>query len=319
MVNNNMKKKLVSGAFFLLLQLSCFAQNDTIFTYYKNLNDAEILLKDYKDSDNDLALKLKQLNVINESRKKYRADAVQLDILASRVANKMCKEAAENNFAGHWNLAGEKPYQRYAFAGGKDHVMENAASKWVQNTFGSDNKTIANTMAELHYMFMNEKSPDDGHKKNCINKTHNYVGIGYFIKDKQFAYYEEFIDRYFVFENVPEEVKRSQKFTIKISVQPGMYLFCLLAYYEKIPEPMSVRAVSRKSNYADFTNTEALRIYPWELAKMHNNNTYTIALSFDKPGLYYLHIYQNNTELKTEKAFNTDGKTEGSGLVIKVL
>ena len=56
--------------------------------------------------------------------------AVKLDILASRVANKMCREAAENNFIGHWNLAGEKPYHRYAFAGGYDHVSENAFGEW---------------------------------------------------------------------------------------------------------------------------------------------------------------------------------------------
>jgi len=32
---------------------------------------------------------------------------VKLDILASRVANQMARKSAENNFTGHWNLAGE--------------------------------------------------------------------------------------------------------------------------------------------------------------------------------------------------------------------
>ena len=45
-----------------------------------------------------------------------------LDILASRVANMQSREAAANRFSGHWNMRGEKPYHRYAFAGGVDHV-----------------------------------------------------------------------------------------------------------------------------------------------------------------------------------------------------
>ena len=33
--------------------------------------------------------------IINQSRRKFRVQEVRLDILASRVANKQCREAAE--------------------------------------------------------------------------------------------------------------------------------------------------------------------------------------------------------------------------------
>ena len=104
---------------------------------YIKLNNNELRLPEYKDDEEALKLKLQQLEIINNSRKKNNAGAVKLDILASRVANKMCREAAENNYLGHWNLAGEKPYHRYAFAGGYDHVSENAFGQWSSDNYDS--------------------------------------------------------------------------------------------------------------------------------------------------------------------------------------
>jgi uncharacterized protein YkwD len=97
---------------------------------YKKLNEREQRLIEFKDNDDALNLKIDQLAIINNSRKKHNAAPVELDILASRVANKMCKEAADNAYLGHWNMAGEEPYLRYAFAGGHDHVSENAYGEW---------------------------------------------------------------------------------------------------------------------------------------------------------------------------------------------
>ena len=93
---------------------------------YQKLNDAEKRLAEFRDNDEAIKLKVEQLNVINKSRKINNAPAVKLDILASRAANKMAREAAENEYLGHWNMAGEEPYLRYGFAGGYDHVSENA-------------------------------------------------------------------------------------------------------------------------------------------------------------------------------------------------
>ena len=97
------------------------AQQASDFGYYKMLNDNKKRLYEYRDDDNNLRLKLIQLDIINKSRKRHNAPPVKLDILASRVANMMSREAAENGYISHWNMKGEKPYHRYAFAG--DMIM----------------------------------------------------------------------------------------------------------------------------------------------------------------------------------------------------
>jgi uncharacterized protein YkwD len=218
---------------------------------YKRLNDSEKRLSEFRDDDEALKTKLIQLDVINASRKKNNAPAVKLDILASRVANQMCREAAENNFIGHWNTAGEKPYHRYAFAGGVDHVSENAYGEWSSANYSQSSAVINSMMKTGHAKFMMEKPPSDGHRKTVIDKSHNYVGIGYYLQGKQFRYYEEFIDRYLEFGHIPSEVSTGESFNLKVNTTKGNYLYYLTAYRDDFPEAIAPEKLKNKGGYTD--------------------------------------------------------------------
>ncbi|MBS1638193.1 MAG: hypothetical protein JST26_19930 [Bacteroidetes bacterium] len=304
----------------LLLCLTCrlHAQvADTTFDRYKKLNDAETRLEDYKDNDDALRLKLIQLQVINKSRKQHRAQAVQLDILASRVANKMCREATDNNYLGHWNMAGEKPYHRYAFAGGMDHVAENASAKWIEgSSFDTGEDNILKFMKELHLAFMAEKAPHDGHKQNCIQKSHNYVGIGYCMALTRFSYYEEFVDRYLTFEDVPETAPINTKITIRATVPDNLYIVYSVAYYETALKPMKPKQIERLTSYPDFSKKRTNELMPWELKAQRTGNTYEIPFLFKKKGLYYIHLYVQDKEPKGKKQFDSRKLYPASGIVI---
>jgi uncharacterized protein YkwD len=286
--------------------------------YYTRLNDMERRLPEYKDSKRSLELKLRQLEIINRSRKKYNAKPLDLDILASRVANRMSKEAAENNFTGHWNLEGEKPYERYAFAGGYDHVSENAYGEWSSRDYEDSPESISNLMQKGHETFMAEKAPADGHKKTVIAKDHNFVGIGFYLSGKQFRYYEEYIDRYFEFDNIPQEVKTGENTGITVKTTGSDFLYFMIVYYEKFPGHMSPKEISSKRSYNDFTEQEYLKIPAWELAKYRNGPFYRIPLKFSKEGIYYIHIYSDKKEITKPSNLDTKGKTPYSGIVIKV-
>jgi uncharacterized protein YkwD len=285
---------------------------------YKEMNNRELRLIEYKDNDESLKLKLRQLDIINKSRKKFRGNPVKLDILASRVANKMCREAAENNFVSHWNMAGEKPYHRYAFAGGHDHVAENASGEWTTGKYDTSASEILKKMESAHNSFMSERAPNDGHKKNVIDKTHNYVGIGFFANEDQFRYYEEFIDRYLDFENIPPVLKVNESGSLTIKRDGSNFLYYLIAYREKIPLPLKPVQLKKTGSYQDFSSEEYMKLTAWELASFRDGNVYTIPLKFAKEGLYYIHIYLDKKEIKKPTSLTTKGKIQGSGIVIKV-
>jgi Cysteine-rich secretory protein family len=284
--------------------------------YYIELNEKEQRLIDFKDTEESLRLKLVQLDVINKSRMKHDALPVKLDILASRVANKMCREAAENGYIGHWNLAGEEPYLRYAFAGGYDHVSENAYGEW-----SSDNYNISQTGALMksgHGKFMGERAPNDGHKQNIIEKSHNWVGIGFCLSGRQFRYYEEFIDRYFEFENIPDEAGIGEQFNIKVRTNGKSYLYYLIIYRENWPQHLAPAQISRKGSYRDYTSEIYKDIYAWDLSAYRNGTSYEIPLTFSNEGLYYIQIFSDVKEITKPASLNTKGKSPESGIVIKV-
>jgi uncharacterized protein YkwD len=293
-------------------------EDNEIETYLK-LNDSELRLKEFKDDDETIKLKLSQLSLINKSRKKFNAGPVKLDILASRVANKMCKEAAENDFIGHWNTLGEKPYHRYAFAGGYDHVSENAYGEWSSDNFYSSASSISSMMKTGHDRFMAEKAPNDGHKKTIIEKSHNYVGIGYYLSGKQFRYYEEFIDRYFEYKNIPGEVKTDEQFSITVENNNQNFLYYMIIYREGFPSPLTPEQLRNKGSYDDFTNEEYLKVPAWQLSNYRSGSSYNIPLKFPGEGLYYIHLYSDKKEIKKPASINTKGKTPVSGIVIKVI
>jgi len=292
-------------------------QKDDLEEYLK-INDSETRLIEFKDDEKALKLKLIQLKIINQSRKRFRASPVKLDILASRVANKMCKEAGDNDFVGHWNLAGEKPYLRYGFAGGYDHISENAFGEWSSKNYDTSDSNINMLMKSGHDKFMAERAPNDGHKKNIIEKAHNFVGIGYYLEGKQFRYYEEFIDRYLEFENIPDKLNAGEQGSITVKTTGKSYLYFMVIYRENFPKPMTPNQIKKRGSYEDFTNEEYKNITAWDLSQYKNGNTYTIPLMFTKSGLYYIQIYSDKKEITMPTTLNTKGKIPESGIVIQV-
>ena len=308
---------LVCMPYSILPHITSDTPKEEIDNYLK-LNQYERRLSEYKDNDEALKLKIDQIDFINKSRKRNNAPPVKLDILASRVANKMAKEAGENHYIGHWDLAGEEPYLRYAFAGGYDHVSENAYGQWSTENYNNTPQTIAFKMKEGHEKFMSETAPNDGHKQTIIEKSHNFAGIGYYLSGSEFRYYEEFIDRYLEFNNIPSDVKKGEAFNITMKTNGQSYLYYMIVYKEKSPKSLTPEEISKKGSYRDYTDEEYKNIVAWDLARYRNGSTYTIPLSFDHEGLYYIQIFTDKKEITKPSSLTTKGKSPESGIVIKV-
>jgi hypothetical protein len=165
---------------------------------------------------------------------------------------------------------------------------------------------------------MSEKAPNDGHKRTIIDKSHNYTGIGFCLSGKQFRYYEEFIDRYFEFENIPGEVNVNESFNITVKTNPGNFLYFMIIYHEKYPSPLTPEQIMRRGSYEDYTSDEYQKLFAWDLARYRNGTMYKIPLRFDREGLYYIHIYYDKKEITKPSALDTKGKTPASGIVIRV-
>ena len=145
----------------------------SVFLSYREEGRRETRYAEYRDDEESLIAKLEMLAYINESRRTHGVQELELDILASRVANRMCIEAAKGDFSGHWNTRGEKPYHRYALAGGVDHVSENASA--LRRSGGSLPATYESAvsfMKDAHDRFMAEKAdPMPDRAGSSMNRT----------------------------------------------------------------------------------------------------------------------------------------------------
>jgi uncharacterized protein YkwD len=289
------------------------------FMKYLQRNERERRLAEYADGPEELLAKLVMLDYINRSRSEYGRPQLDLDILASRTANKMSREAARHGFRGHWNLRGEKPYHRYALAGGTDHVSENAAAGWTSGRFPDTYEFALQQMKAAHDRFMAEKPPRDGHKQNVLDPHHNFVGLGYEIDGSQFRYYEEYIDRYLEVELEQQFLARGESTVLRFRpLREDHHPYALFVYYEPPLDEMTVAQVNRKGSYPDFSRSYAVKMWPWELPAPDAEGFIEVELAFDRRGSYYVDIYLDDEPYRRNTGAGTKGKIRGSGVVLFV-
>ena len=313
---------------FMMMCLSLQAEeNDS--AYYLKQNEDLKTLEQFKDSPEMINAKLKEVENINFYRSHLNKRPVKFDILASRVANMQCYNAAVNGYMGHWDMNGFKPYIRYSLAGGKDHVSENASGQYE---IGMAAPVMEDTDRALDYMktglkeFMSE-GPGGGHYENVINVYHNYVGIGYFCTNiggtNQIRYYEEYIDRYIEWDDFPLTCGTGNKFLISGRVNAkDAGVFAVIVFFENFPRKMSPSEISAISTYPDYTSNVYRQLWPWNIDFDSDSQRFKIPLKFDKPGFYYLHVMLkkgiSSIPYNKPVSVSTEGLVNASGVVIQV-
>ena len=140
------------------------------------------------------------LGLVNRDRKKSGLAPVALDDAASKAGLRHARDMAANGFTGHVGSDGSTPEQRYTESGGSDFVQENSACLFDTIERGLDPapRFDAAKLAALHEMFMAEVPPNDGHRRNILNPSHNRVGIGLAqpLEVAQPCLTQEFVDDY---------------------------------------------------------------------------------------------------------------------------
>jgi uncharacterized protein YkwD len=299
-------------------------------SYYIKQNDELSNLQEFRDNPEMIVTKLRQVARINEYRLRLHRKPVKLDLLACRVANMQCYNAAVNDYIGHWDMNGYKPYIRYSLAGGKDHVAENASG--VTET-GYKSPSMDDPEKTLEYMktclngFMAE-GPGGGHYENVINSFHNYVGIGYFCTNimgiNQIRYNEEFIDRYIVWDDFPTDADTSGEVSISGRVaEKDTGVYSIVVFYEKFPAPMSPSEISSLHSYQDYTSSIYRQLWPWEIRFDKESQKFNLALKFKGPGFYYVQVLLKKgiSEIPYDRqpaSASTGGLPNASGVVIRV-
>jgi uncharacterized protein YkwD len=153
------------------------------------------------------------LTLINRDRQAHGLPTVELDLVASKGAERHARDMAAHGFTAHWGSDGSVPEQRYTEAGGSDMVQENVACLFdgVPRELDASPRYDPALLEQLQKMFMDEVPPNDGHRKNILKKSHHRVGIGLAqpATVNQPCLAQEFVDDFGDYGELPAEAKRN--------------------------------------------------------------------------------------------------------------
>lgn len=121
-------------------------------------------------------VRVELLDRINRDRERHGLRPVELDKVASEIADQYCGAQVETGTRGHFSIDGLAPYMRYSFAGVHDNVLENAAS-WSARDVVPES-VITELAQKSHSEMIAEIPPKNGHRKAILDPYVTHVGIG---------------------------------------------------------------------------------------------------------------------------------------------
>ena len=194
--------------------------------------------------------KARLLARLNKERRAAGAPPVAYDLLAARVGDAFCLDAARMRSSGHWDTAGRPPYLRWGLAGGVDYHAEN---------FGSITRTGANMeeaevpslLLGAHAQMMAEVPPGDGHRRTVLDPKWTHVGIGAAALGGEFRMAEEFSRHVVEWVEVPAEpLPAGAHAPFAVKLPAGWALGSIDVGFEAPARPMSREEIARRGGYA---------------------------------------------------------------------
>lgn len=251
------------------------------------------------------------LDLINKDRAGYGLAPVRIDLVAQAAAMKHAQEMAENVYMAHWDLLGRKPWERYNEVGGRASVSENVAFVGTNPDSGTIPQSLPlispqefpkKALAEMEEAMVNEKPPEDGHRKNILNPDHNGVGIGLAVSadggTMRVVLDQEFTDDYGTFSEMPRTLPVTSGLKVAGTLARGVKISNVLLDWEPTPKSMSPQQLNKTHSYGWPTTTvEACWPAPYKTDARVETSTKADRQSFSvtmpslknaQPGVYYV-------------------------------
>jgi len=186
---------------------------------------------------------------LNEERRAHGLKPLAYDLLAAKVGDAFCQDSAAKATSGHWDLAGRPPYLRWALAGGVDYHGENVSS--LSRTGNPITPSeIERLLLEAHGRMMNERPPDDGHRRAILDPNWTHVGFGAGWAGGEFRMTEEFSRRVAEWVEIPARPVRAggvAPFAAKLPA--GWAAGVIQIGFERPPSPLSRAEIRRRGSY----------------------------------------------------------------------
>lgn len=264
------------------------------------------------------------VSLINRDRQSQKFGPVTLDLVASGAAQAHTDEMVAYGYAGHFGLDGKKPPERYTEGGGADYDAENAFGPGAYDCSNSmargapsgaqtgpipiaaDPHFQKKTIEEIEGIFFNEQPPNDGHRQNTLQPSHNRVGIALSVATGRGSTWvagtQEFVDHYGTYAPLPAAVHMGDAFDVEGTLEKGYSVQSIVLRQEALPQPMTIAQLNATYSYGA-PQTILVSYFPqYDPAHPVSTTDTPAGQSFRahiaipsswQPGLYYVEIWAN--------------------------
>ncbi len=198
------------------------------------------------------------LGMVNEERAVEKVAPVQMDELATEIANKHAVDMATREFASHWGSDGLKPYHRYSLAGGIEATQENVSA--ADNTWSMKMDHLKQDTAYLHVRLYQEKPPYDGHRRTILAPQQTHVGFGLAVEKLRLRLVELFVARHVNVEKLARTAKPGSQ--VNFSGKPlnsKHQVANIEVFYEPLPAVPELSWLRQVRSYALPEESKVLR------------------------------------------------------------
>jgi hypothetical protein len=216
-------------------------------------------------------------------------------------------------YLSHWDLSGKKTIQRYSESGGTDYASENVGLTAIHSPktlasnavfrLNSDHHFLSTDLEELENDFINEKPPNDGHRQQILNPSHNKLGLGVSFSELdgqgRISIAQEFVNHYGEFEKIPSTLKKRMSFTIAGLLPEHISIDEVKIELEPSPQPQTPAQLDRGPRASSYTGLPIVEYFPGKdpqlkVWKEHAQTRFSVPVQLGddwKPGLYYFLIW----------------------------
>jgi uncharacterized protein YkwD len=185
---------------------------------------------------------------INRDRAAAGLTPVRWDEKAAALAADYTREQIEEGIFGHFLLDGVPPYARLSGRGDLGVGAENSAAYVF---YGDAVDVPALKLAlDSHRGMLDEKPPNDGHRRAILDPEATHVGIGWHQTGRNFRLAEEFTSRRFDRLRIDRFGRDGSAIRVKGHALPGMRIAFVSVARQDIPSALSREVVNSRRSYS---------------------------------------------------------------------
>lgn len=238
---------------------------------------------------------------INADRLAAGVPRVAWDESAGRVADAFCAQQVRERSHGHFLMDGLPPYARTGFAGVFGMQSENSVS-WTTTGTSFRDTVVEKLALGGHRQMMEERPPNDGHRRTILDPEATHVGVGYFHEGGRFQMAQEFLTRRLERLSLTRPRPAAQAVRIRGKALPAWRLEYVTIAVEPPPRPLTREQASGRRNYSypepvyayvpeGHTRVRVVGVITSPRIARRRDREFSFTVPLDEPGLWTIVFY----------------------------